>query len=155
MKNKVFAFCCLLIGLAGCAKQIPVPLTPASDNASIKIAEAADSVSNSLVELARIQAEATPPVRELPDPVTYGIRGAASVDWAGPIGPLVKKLARASQFHYRVLGRPPAVPIIVNVSAKSAPLASLLRDVDFQAGNKADVVILAHARVIELRYAKS
>lgn len=149
----IYSLVSSLVLFAGCTRRIKSP-PPHSDDATIKLAEAATSVSNSLKKLARIQAAATPPVKgkHLPDPNTSGMTGIASIDWAGPIGPLVTKIAQASKYKVRVLGKTPAIPIIVSVNAKNTPLASILRDVDYQAGKRAHIVVYPHKRVIELRY---
>ncbi|MCL5261667.1 MAG: DotD/TraH family lipoprotein, partial [Gammaproteobacteria bacterium] len=79
----------------------------------------------------------------------------ASIDWSGPVGPLVKKIATASNYKLRVLGTPPAIPILVSISAKDTPLADILRDATFQCGNKANIVVYPASRTIELRYVKA
>ena len=156
MKNIIsIALTLLILALSGCGPTHHVPAMPKDDLAAIKLAESAHSVSLSLVELARIQAEATPPVEghHLPDPKSYEMREVASIDWSGPIGPAIDQIAHSSRYHLRVLGHPPAVPIIVTVIAKNVPLGTLLRDVAFQAGDKAKVMVYPKDHVIELRYA--
>jgi len=147
----------LSLSLVGCSQQKkPTVASYPGDDASIKLAEAADSVSRSLLELARIQTVATPPTGKPPvDTDKSQIRGIASVDWAGPIGPLAQRLANAANYRLRVLGSPPPVPVLVKVSAKNTPLADIIRDVDFQAGSKAGLRIYDQSRVIELRYDKA
>ena len=146
------------IGLAGCASKInrPVAVAP-SDKATIKLAEAAKAVSHSLDELARIQAIATPPAKgaKLPDPESYGLEQRVSIDWAGPITPVLRNIAKAGGYKLRILGTEPATAIIISIMAKNAPLGDILRDVAFQAGHKADVKVYPKSRVIELRYAKT
>lgn len=152
MKQGIIAvlFAC---SLSACAVHHVTPAPPPSDDATIKLAEAATSVSKSLHELARIQAAATVPLAKLADPADFGIRGVASIDWVGPVGPLLERLAKASHFTLRVLGRPPAVPIIVTIDAKDAPLADLIQDIDFQVTGKASVKVYPNSQVIELSYA--
>lgn len=145
--------------LAGCSnmhlRRLP-PQRPSS-HAQIKLAEAANSVSRSLNELARVERESKPPAKgaELPDPTKLGIRHAATIDWAGPIEPLLTHVADAIHYRLRVLGNAPAVPIMVTLNAKRSPVAYILRDIDFQAGHKGRVVVYPRSRVIELRYAKA
>ena len=140
--------------LPGCAAYVQTVSQPVDDKAAVQIAEAAQSVSHSLQDLARIQEAATPPAKgkTLPDPATFGMTEFASVDWAGPIEPLVNKIASASQFKVKVLGKRPAIPVLINISAKNAALADILRDVDFQAGKKADIKVYAARKILELRY---
>lgn len=147
---------CLIIALASCGTTRSRYASPNHDLAVVKLSESANTVSQSLVELARIQAVATPPVREnLPDPESYGMKEFGSLDWSGPIGPAVEQIAEAGNYRLRILGHPPAVPIVVTVIAKNVPLGILLRDIAFQAGNKANVSVYSRNRVIELRYARA
>ena len=128
------------------------------DDATIKLAEAANSVSRSLTELSRIEAATTDPAKvdRLPNAQAYHIKGTASVDWTGPIGPLVKQIAAASNYRLRIVGNPPAVPIIISITTKNAQLGEILRDADFQASRKADIVVYPKTKtsdaIIELRY---
>jgi defect-in-organelle-trafficking protein DotD len=125
--------------------------------AEIKLAEAADSVSLSLSQLAQIERASNPPMR-LPspsDPKMIDMGQLATVEWTGPIGPLVEKIAQASHYRLRKLGNPPAIPVLVSISTKDTPLADILRNANFQCGNKANIVIYPASRTIELRYAKS
>lgn len=157
MRFRVIAYSLLALSLSSCATQKLQPATRPGDDATVKLAEAADSISNSLLDLARIQAVATPPAKgkSLPNPATYGMQSRASVDWAGPVAPIVEKIATASNYKVRILGKAPAIPVLISLSAKNAPLADILRDVDFQAGKKANIVVYPKSRVIELRYAQA
>ena len=135
---------------------LPTAPTSASEQATIKLTESATAISRSLAELDQIQAAATPPARgqHLLDPRSFGMETYAFVDWYGPIGPLVQKIAKATHFRLRVLGTAPAIPVLVSVVAKDANLGDVLRNIDFQAGRKANIVVYAKKRIIELRYAK-
>ena len=158
MRLKYFLFLSVSAGLTACASNInrPMDIVP-SDKAEIQLAEAATSVSHSLDELARIQAVATPPAKgaKLPDPASYGLEQRVSIDWAGPITPVLSNIATAGHYKLRIIGTEPATAIIVSIMAKNAPLGDILRDVAFQAGHKADVKVYPKSKVIELRYAKT
>lgn len=124
--------------------------------AEAKLSETATSISRSLAELAEIE-RATHPQAILTSPVDpdmIGMGQLASIDWSGPIGPLVKKIAEASKYKLNVLGTPPAIPILVSITAKDTPLADVLRDANFQCGNRANIVVYSASRIIELRYVK-
>lgn len=121
-----------------------------------QLTAAAESVSNSLKELAKID-RATHPQQKLPDPVNPEIIGMGqlgSIDWSGPVEPLVRKIAEATSYKLRVLGSSPAIPILISISAVDTTLADILRDVMFQCGNKANIVTYPASKVIELRYTK-
>lgn len=141
--------------LSACVANKKPPADSTVDKATVKLAEAANSVSHSLNELARIQAVATPAVREAAEvPQTLELTNRASVDWSGPIGPLVERIAHVSNYKVRVLGTEPAIPVLVSINAHDARLADILRDASFQAGHKAEIRVFAKVKTIELRYAK-
>lgn len=127
---------------------------PSREDTSLILAESAISVSQSLSHLAEIQRAVHPhdKLPPLPDPVSIGMAGNASVDWAGPVEPLVQKIARATHYKVRVIGRRPAIPIIVSITAKNVPLSTILRDLSFQSNHQATVMLYPHRRLMELRY---
>lgn len=129
--------------------------TSAPQNAQATLTEAAISVSNALHELVAVE-RAVHPKAKMPNPLDaarVGMAEKASVDWSGPVEPLLRKVATASHYNLRVLGRAPAIPILVSVAAKNTPLANILRDISFQADKQANIVLYPTRRIIELRYA--
>lgn len=121
------------------------------------LAEASYSVSRSVVDLAET-AQAAHPLPMLPpppSPASYGMAGMSTIDWSGPIEPLLKQVAFAANYRVRVLGTGPAIPIIVTMYVKNAMLGDILRDIGYQCGRRASVVVYPESRVIELRYAKN
>ncbi len=127
----------LIIGCANTYKK--PPYNAPSDDASIKLAEAANSVSDSMLEMARIEKVITPPNKDntLTIPNAYNLQAHASVDWSGPIKEATARVAHAAKFRLRVLGPPPAIPILINLNIKDQSLAEILRNIDYQAGKKA------------------
>lgn len=121
------------------------------------LAEASYSVSRSIVDLAEV-AQAAHPMPALappPNPSTYGMGGLTTVDWSGPIEPLLKQISLAAGYRLRILGTAPAIPVLVTVYTINNKLGDVLRDVAYQGGRRASVVLYPDARVIELRYAKN
>ncbi len=121
------------------------------------LAEASYSVSRSIVDLAEV-AQAAHPLPALappPNPATYGMAGLTTIDWSGPIEPLLKQIAVASNYSLRVLGTQPAIPVLVTVYSRNVMLGDVLRDVGYQGGRRAQVVVYPDSHVIELRYAKN
>lgn len=145
-----FLFLC-----ACAAPKQPKGYDVSKDRASL--AEASYSVSRSIVDLAEV-AQAAHPLPALtppPSPASYGMAGLTTVDWSGPIQPLLKQIAMASNYRLRVLGTEPAIPVLVTVYSKNVMLGDILRDVGYQGGRRAQVVVYPDSRVIELRYAKN
>ena len=156
-KFVVLIVSCLLIG--GCQSNVTFkkpPINEPSDDATIKFAEAANSVSRSMHEIARIEKSITPPSDDhtLTIPNAMNLQKRASVDWSGPIGELTRRLAEAADYRIRVLGKEPPIPVLVSVDVKDQSLAEILRNIDYQAGEKASIHVYPNNQVIELRYAK-
>ena len=151
----------LILVLAGCgggasqmknvAKQVP------PDPAFAKLAEAANTSSRSMLNLAEIELAVSPPPPNYHpvDLASYGMSNLVSVDWAGPVEPIVQRIANASGYQLKVLGTEPAVPVLVYVNAKNQPLGDVLRDIGYQCHNNVAIVVYAEKRVIELCYAKT
>ena len=122
--------------------------------AQMKLAEVAASTNESLSQLAAIE-KVSAPKAKLGHPIDadrMGLGGLASVDWTGPVEPLVLKLANAANYKFRAIGKNPTIPVLVAVYAANMPLADILRDTNLQAGKKADIVVYPKNRLIELRY---
>ena len=157
MNNKIvmmFIVSALLVGCVSTFKKPPV--NNPSDDATIKLAEAAVSVSDSMLEMAKVEKVITPPNKDntLTIPNAYNLQARASVDWSGPIEELTDRIAKAAHFKLRILGKVPAVPVLISLSIKDKSLAEILRDIDYQAGKKADIHVYPNSQVVELRYAK-
>jgi defect-in-organelle-trafficking protein DotD len=152
-----FAGSLMALMLASCASASRNLNDIETQNASIQLAEASTSVSNTLTDLGSITRAVTPALamHRLPDPNSYGMNQQASVDWSGPVEPLVRQIANASRYRLQVLGNAPAIPVLISVHQKNSTLGYLLRDIDFQCATKANIVVFPSQRVIELRYARS
>lgn len=141
--------------LVACTPPRPIIEHSNTEAANIKLSEAGNSVSHTLLELARMQAVATPPIRDTwPDPGINSMPEIASLDWSGPVGQLVIRIAEAAHYRVRILGNMPAIPIIVTITAYNTPLGNILRDAAYQANNRAHITLYPERRLIELRYAE-
>lgn len=145
----------ILLALTGCVTvpQRPPPSTDPQDPATIQLAEAAASISQSLTRLSAIQQANTPaPSVCLPITCDCEMSNLVSVDWEGPIGPLIDRIGLMAHYRVRKLGNPPPIPVLVAITAHNTPLGEVLRDVAFQGGTRAEVVVYENKRIIELRY---
>ncbi|MGQ3889900.1 type IVB secretion system lipoprotein DotD [Legionella sp. CNM-1927-20] len=145
--------------LSGCRTGVALmkpPINEPSDDATIKLAEAASSISDSMLEMAKVEKVILPTTKDnsLTIPSTYNLQAKASVDWAGPIEELIARVALAAHYRLRVIGGEPSVPILVSVNVKDQSLAEILRNIDYQAGKKAYLHVYPNSQVVELRYAK-
>jgi defect in organelle trafficking protein DotD len=148
--------------LTGCSttQNLPSSITPSfnpkSDDAAVKLAEAASSVSQSLNELKTIEKASSPPIKPLPYPSASGLEKIiASVDWSGPIEPLLERIAKLANYRFEVIGHRPAIPVLVTISSQNTPLSYIVRNADLQAGIKANIAVYPGIHTIELRYAKN
>ncbi len=150
----IISFCLLLVA---CAK-VPyndINTANANHEAYLALAEAADSVSQSLTQLGETEQAAYPPININipPDPSVYGMQIPSSIDWNGPIEPLIQQIANATSYKLKILGKSPAIPVIVSISAHDTSMGDILRNIGYQGKNRAHVVIFPSTRTIELRYA--
>jgi defect-in-organelle-trafficking protein DotD len=148
--------------LAGCSStqnlssSITPSINPQSDDAAIQLAEAARSVSQSLNELKTIEKASNPPAKPLPYPTASGLEKIiASVDWSGPIEPLLERIAKLANYKLEVIGHRPAIPVLVTISSQNTPLSYIVRNANLQAGVKANIAVYPGIQTIELRYAKN
>lgn len=160
MNKKLFIFLLASTLVTGCANRNMTfkkpPYNAPSDDATIKLAEAANSVSDSMLQMARIEKVIAPPAQDnaLTIPNSINLQTRASVDWSGPIYEVTERVAKAAHYRMRVLGTEPAVPILISLDIKDQSLAEILRNIDYQAKSKASIHVYPNSQVVELRYAK-
>jgi len=130
------------------------PLNATNSNSQSQLAEASTSVSHSLQQLSQIDSATHPQARlgRPANPKAIGMAKYASINWNGPVEPVVRKIAGSSGYHVRVLGSRPSVPVMVSVDARNQTLASILRNVKYQVVKQASIVTYPSSRTIELRY---
>lgn len=140
------------LAVAGCHHAAGIYHTPDSETEQ-QIAQAAASISQSLSQLQAMEEMSRPKAaQKVLAPPTQAIAGNASIDWSGPIQALLDRLANTSGYRLRTVGTAPSVPILISLQSHDAPLAEMLREVDFQAGSRARVRVYPQERIIELRY---
>ncbi|MCC5792292.1 MAG: type IVB secretion system lipoprotein DotD [Legionellaceae bacterium] len=132
------------------------PMNTPSDDAGIKLALAATDISRSMMDVARVEKVVYPPAQDnvLSIPNAHNLQARATVDWSGPIEELTARIAHAAHYRMQVIGQVPPIPVLINLDAKDESLSELLRDIDYQAGNRASLHVFPNKQVIELRYAK-
>lgn len=136
--------------VAGCT---PKPTFQMSD-VEHQLMKSAISVEDSLRTLAATQEAYVKPAINT-DPLVApegGMGFRSSIDWAGPIEPLLEKIGQMTRYRVKVLGPVPAIPLVVTITAKDRIMADILKDAGLQAGKRANVVVYPQGRVIELRY---
>ncbi len=127
----------------------------AAANVETQLLAAAQSIEQSLSTLAAAENAESAPILNTAPLVTPegGMSGLADVDWTGPIGPLVDKIANMTDYRVKVLGNEPAIPILVSISSKRTVIADILQNASLQAGRRAQILVFPSSRLIEVRYA--
>jgi len=156
MTNKFVVLLLVALFMTGCAHTTyrKPPFNAPSDDATIKLAEAANSVSDSMLLMAKTEKVLTPPSKDntLTIPNSFNLQTHASVDWSGPIAEVTARVAKAAHYRMRILGQAPAIPILISLDMKDRSLGEILRNIDYQAGHKAYIHVYPHSQVVELRY---
>ncbi len=153
MKKLIIALCC--VGLAGCSHHSHKKSEANADQLIEKqLAQTANEVEHSLRQLAETQYTPPPPaLATAPLVSAQGNMGAPiSLDWSGPVEPLLDKVAQLSNYKVKVLGPTPAIPILVSVHTNNMPIADVIKNASLQLGHRADVVVYPKDKIIELRY---
>ena len=137
-------------------KNVNFDVYEGAHDADQELVDAAHQVSTTLDELSRIQYAETKEkdLPEAPNAEKLGLADLGTVDWSGPVEPLLKQLAKASNYKIRVLGKRPAIPVLITVNKNNATLAEIMRDIMYQAGKQANIQIYPKSHIIELRYHK-
>ena len=84
--------------------------------------------------------------------VEAGLGELITIDWSGPIEPLLAKLSSMSDYKLQVIGRTPAIPVIVTLVKEDVSVADTIKDADLQAAKQANIVVYPKDKTIELRY---
>lgn len=145
----------LLSGLSACTPyRVNHQLVAEPDPVALRLATAADRASSALQTLASIEQAKNPSVavQAVPD-APMELRRTVSVNWVGPIEPLLLSLSDRAGYQMRVNGDKPPVPVVVSVQAREKSVIEVLRDIGLQAGRRADIIVDPASRTVELNYA--
>jgi defect in organelle trafficking protein DotD len=126
------------------------------DIVTVKLAQAADKASKALDTIANIEQQknpTVPPVQTDYASASPGMMRPVSLRWSGPVEKVTRMLAERAGMRFRVSGRAPEVPLVVNIDAYQQPILHVLRDIGLQAGTRADLSIDQNEGVVEVRYA--
>ena len=147
-------FCAgVILSLGACVKPGNPQLVAEPDNVTLRLANAADRAANALDTLASIEQVRTP--TDLP-PLAEGappeLRRSITVNWVGPVEPLVKQLADRASYKLNVTGNKPEIAIVVTIDVRNQPVIETLRDVGLQLGGRAELKVDANQKIVELSY---
>ncbi|WP_260630529.1 DotD/TraH family lipoprotein [Pseudomonas aeruginosa] len=157
MKNRVIAdsllVATLLSGCAGTGRGRDKSYS--DDPAYQNLQETAMNIQQSLTQLA--EAEQYEKMKNRPSqPRIYaqirGMQQVVTMPWHGSREQAVSKLASFSGYVVKFMGKPPAVPILVQIGESPASISDQLRNVGIQARVRADIVVIPSHRVVEVSY---
>lgn len=148
----------LLVSISGCAVGPQKEERPASqqqDQALSMLHKTARSIEQSLTQLA--EAEQYDKMKQKPgEPRIYkqipGMEAVVTMPWQGTVEQAVSKLASFSGFEVKFMGKPPALPILVQIGRDAATVSDHLRNVGIQAGSRADIIVDPKQKIVEVRY---
>ncbi len=165
--SKLILLLPVVIALSGCSKTIHMkysyitansaPVNAVDRNAQSQLAETSASTSKSLQQLSAMQMAVHPKAKLAAplNPKRLGMTQITSLNWNGPIEPLLRKIADASHYKLHVLGTKPAIAVLVSIDAHNQTLAEILRNATYQVEKKAAVKVYPGRHIIELRYYRS
>jgi defect-in-organelle-trafficking protein DotD len=122
------------------------------DPASLRIAEAAEKATKALNKMSQIESFRTP----MPNDTTLifpGMEKITSITWTGPVDQIARTLSELAGTNFRIVGKEPPLPVVVSVDAHNEQIGKILRDIGFQAGRRADIILNTSTNTIDLRYA--
>lgn len=128
-----------LVALSACAyqpRQVSKPqLVAEPDRVSLMLADAAGKAAQSLETLASIEQQRTPQasVSTIPN-APQELRRGMTVQWVGPVAPMVKAIADRAGYQFVTLGDSPPTPVVVTVNAQNKQIIDVLRDIGLQLG---------------------
>ena len=144
-----------MIALSGCTFKPTTghQLVAQPDGVSLRLAASVDRASAALETLASVEQARTPlanvsPVTDAPRELMRSI----SVEWAGPLEQIASRLAERVGYNFNVAGIRPPVPVVVTLNVVEKPVIDVLRDLGLQGGTRADVVVDADNRTVEVNY---
>ena len=131
-----------------------VPQENLSQYTQRSINRASQNIDNSMNILAKMKVAENPVGRFQPPENARRLHMTRriSITWNGPMLPVIEKLAKMSHYRIRILGNPPAQPILVNLKLSNYSIADVLRDVQYQTFHNAKVAVYPNTNVIEVRY---
>lgn len=139
--------------LSACAT--PPPTQAAPDSTLVALDRSAAAVSNSITALAEV--EQYDRFKRVPNqPRVYeqvaDMTQVVTMPWDGPVEAAVRQLAQQAGYTLKVAGRPPVIPVLVQLTKEPATISDLMRNVGLQAGSRADVLVYPGQKIVELRY---
>jgi defect-in-organelle-trafficking protein DotD len=152
--NASLALFAVMLAACNPVNKVDQQLVATPDPIGLRLASAVDKASSALQTLASVEQARNPgaAIQSVPY-APQELRRSMTLDWNGPIEPVLQRLADRAGYQIQVNGDTPPAPVVVSLRAKQKPVIELLRDIGLQAGSRADVVVDSERRIVELNYA--
>lgn len=158
MKIKTIPIVTILAFICGCAMNPQKEEKSASqqpDQAMSMLQKTARSIEQSLTQLA--EAEQYEKMKQKPnEPRIYkqipGMEAVVTMPWQGTLEQAVNKLAGFSGYEVKFMGKPPVLPILVQIGRDPATVSDHMRNIGIQSGSRADLIVDPKQKIIEVRY---
>lgn len=145
--------------LGACASNSSRMEVPPIEEIDQIIAEAVEVSANSNRAIAEVEVAVAAPVRpgplaQIPPTVVLPPEAVqpVTVDWQGPVEPLIRDLAARAGYTFRTTGRAPTNMRMISIVANEEPLFGVIRRAGAMAHGFADIVFNPSTRTIEIRY---
>lgn len=155
MKIRVFLAVLMLSLITGCA--IDQPKTEKNiDQSLLMLQKTASNILESLTQLAegeqfeKMKLKPNEPRISIQIP---GMEQVVTMPWNGTMEEAVSKLARFSGYEVKFMGKPPIIPILIQIGREPATISDHLRNIGIQADSHADLIIEPRQKIVEVRYA--
>jgi len=120
------------------------------------LSRAVEKAAHAQEQLARLEQVRTPRISsqwvDFKD-VPPKLRKPLSLNWQGPLEPVVRKIAEKINYKVVVIGKLPVISPVISCDVQAKPAVLLLREIGHQARGKADLHIHPLSKTIEVRYA--
>ena len=121
--------------ISGCASERKTVNVAQPDPALKLVAEASREMTAQLKILSAIEQEAKGvyPVLES-GPTTGPLAQSVTLKWSGEAGRALRGIATKAGYSMRIIGKPPASPLIVTIDATNRKLFDVVQDIGHQVG---------------------
>lgn len=124
-----------------------------------KIAEAVETSANANQAISEVEVATAAPKRPGPgSTVPTGVVlppesiQPVTIDWQGPIEPLLEEMANRAGYAFRTTGVKPKNQVMVSITSNEEPLFGVVRRAGSMAHGYADIGFNPSAKLIEIRY---
>jgi defect in organelle trafficking protein DotD len=148
--------CCLL--LASCTFHPNPPSPPPPElTTHAQIVQAADKVDRTLNSLNEVERSKRPEnlfvkADPSPEPIHPSLSRVLDIEWSGPVQPLLQDIAMLTDYRLKVIGNPPAIPVLVNLAESDITAHGAIRHARAQVYLRADILVFPDSGIIELHY---